>query len=47
MTLTSPRKTLQLRMWALFMFFFIPGLLMASSGHAHARHSRYFVCLYG
>lgn len=24
------RKTLQLRMWALFMFFFIPGLLMAS-----------------
>lgn len=30
MTLTSPRKTLQLRMWALFMFFFIPGLLMAS-----------------
>ena len=30
MTLTSPRRTLQLRMWALFMFFFIPGLLMAS-----------------
>ena len=30
MTLTSPRKALQLRMWALFMFFFIPGLLMAS-----------------
>jgi fucose permease len=27
---TSPRKALQLRMWALFMFFFIPGLLMAS-----------------
>lgn len=31
MTLTSPRKALHLRMWALFMFFFIPGLLMASS----------------
>ncbi|CAH5536917.1 Inner membrane protein YbjJ [Enterobacter cloacae] len=30
MTLTSPRKALQLRLWALFMFFFIPGLLMAS-----------------
>lgn len=30
MTLTSPRKALHLRMWALFMFFFIPGLLMAS-----------------
>lgn len=25
MTLTSPRKALHLRMWALFMFFFIPG----------------------
>ncbi len=34
MTLTSPRKALHLRMWALFMFFFIPGLLMAS-GNAH------------
>ena len=30
MTLTSSRKALRLRMWALFMFFFIPGLLMAS-----------------
>lgn len=30
MTLASPRRTLQLRLWALFMFFFIPGLLMAS-----------------
>lgn len=30
MTLTSPRNALRLRMWALFMFFFIPGLLMAS-----------------
>ncbi len=30
MTLTSPRKALQRRLWALFMFFFIPGLLMAS-----------------
>ncbi|WP_230352004.1 MFS transporter [Lelliottia sp. WAP21] len=30
MTLTASRKALQLRMWALFMFFFIPGLLMAS-----------------
>jgi MFS family permease len=30
MTSTSPRKALQRRMWALFMFFFIPGLLMAS-----------------
>ncbi|CAH6635518.1 Major Facilitator Superfamily transporter [Pseudocitrobacter vendiensis] len=26
----TPRKTLQLRMYALFMFFFLPGLLMAS-----------------
>ncbi|WP_312948668.1 MFS transporter [Superficieibacter sp.] len=26
----TPRKALQLRTWALFMFFFIPGLLMAS-----------------
>ena len=30
MTLISPRKALQRRLWALFMFFFIPGLLMAS-----------------
>ncbi len=30
MTQTSPRKALQRRLWALFMFFFIPGLLMAS-----------------
>ncbi len=30
MTVISPRKTLQRRLWALFMFFFIPGLLMAS-----------------
>ncbi|WP_447840806.1 MFS transporter [Enterobacter bugandensis] len=30
MTLTSSRNALRLRMWALFMFFFIPGLLMAS-----------------
>ncbi len=30
MTLTSPRKALQRRLWALVMFFFIPGLLMAS-----------------
>jgi hypothetical protein len=26
----TSRKALQLRLWALFMFFFIPGLLMAS-----------------
>ncbi|XUA17968.1 MFS transporter [Citrobacter sp. OP27] len=30
MTSHSPRRALQLRMWALFMFFFLPGLLMAS-----------------
>ncbi|MCT9842991.1 MFS transporter [Leclercia adecarboxylata ATCC 23216 = NBRC 102595] len=30
MTVISPRKILQRRLWALFMFFFIPGLLMAS-----------------
>ena len=30
MTSLSSRKALQLRMWALFMFFFLPGLLMAS-----------------
>ncbi|MWL73716.1 MFS transporter, partial [Escherichia coli] len=30
MTAISPRRVLQRRMWALFMFFFIPGLLMAS-----------------
>ena len=30
MTTPSPRKALQLRMCALFMFFFLPGLLMAS-----------------
>ncbi len=30
MTVISPRKLLQRRLWALFMFFFIPGLLMAS-----------------
>ena len=30
MTTLTPRKALQLRMWALFMFFFLPGLLMAS-----------------
>ena len=30
MTLTSSRKALQRRTWALFMFFFLPGLLMAS-----------------
>ena len=30
MTVMSPRKLLQRRLWALFMFFFIPGLLMAS-----------------
>jgi fucose permease len=30
MTVLSPRKALQLRLWALFMFFFLPGLLMAS-----------------
>ena len=29
-TTHSPRKALQRRTWALFMFFFIPGLLMAS-----------------
>lgn len=30
MTSLSSRKALQLRLWALFMFFFLPGLLMAS-----------------
>ncbi|MCU6670782.1 MFS transporter [Enterobacteriaceae bacterium H4N4] len=30
MTVISSRKILQRRLWALFMFFFIPGLLMAS-----------------
>lgn len=30
MTTLTSRKALQLRMWALFMFFFLPGLLMAS-----------------
>lgn len=30
MTSLSSRRALQLRMWALFMFFFLPGLLMAS-----------------
>ncbi|HDU4544520.1 TPA: MFS transporter [Klebsiella aerogenes] len=30
MTAQTSRKALQLRLWALFMFFFIPGLLMAS-----------------
>ena len=30
MTTQSSRRALQLRLWALFMFFFIPGLLMAS-----------------
>ncbi|ADO49218.1 MFS transporter [[Enterobacter] lignolyticus] len=30
MTSLSSRSALQLRMWALFMFFFLPGLLMAS-----------------
>jgi len=30
MTDISSRKKLQRRLWALFMFFFIPGLLMAS-----------------
>ncbi len=30
MTVHSPRRVLQRRLWALFMFFFIPGLLMAS-----------------
>ena len=30
MTQASPRKALRLRLFALFMFFFIPGLLMAS-----------------
>ncbi|POT57989.1 MFS transporter [Citrobacter amalonaticus] len=30
MTATSSRKALQRRTWALFMFFFLPGLLMAS-----------------
>lgn len=30
MTAISPRKALQRRTWALFMFFFLPGLLMAS-----------------
>lgn len=30
MTTLTPRKALQRRMWALFMFFFVPGLLMAS-----------------
>ncbi|MBN6043766.1 MFS transporter [Citrobacter sp. ku-bf4] len=30
MTVTSSRKALQRRTWALFMFFFLPGLLMAS-----------------
>lgn len=30
MTSHTSRKALQLRMWALFMFFFLPGLLMAS-----------------
>lgn len=30
MTAQTSRRALQLRLWALFMFFFIPGLLMAS-----------------
>ena len=30
MTTQTSRRALQLRLWALFMFFFIPGLLMAS-----------------
>jgi fucose permease len=30
MTTLTSRKALKLRMWALFMFFFLPGLLMAS-----------------
>ncbi len=40
MTTQSSRRALQLRLWALFMFFFIPGLLMASSGHPHAGDPR-------